>query len=177
MDLLILLAVVAVSFGIIGFALLLRKLAGGPQTLPVTAEWIDELSVERYRPMLRLLSEDDLRFLASQPGYTSAVARRFRAQRCQIFRGYLRWLQSDFDRVCTALRLLMLHSQHDRPDLAAILLKERIAFTVGMFHIHVRLVFYRLGVSGVDVQSVMSAFDSLRVELRHMVPASVGAQV
>jgi len=177
MDLLIVLSVVVVGFGLVGFSLLLRKLAGGPQTLPVTAEWIDELSVERYRPMLRLLSEDDLRFLAAQPGYTPAVARRFRAQRCQIFRGYLRWLQTDFDRVCTALRLLMLHSQHDRPDLAAILLKQRVTFTVGMLHIHVRLVMYRWGLSGVDVESVMSAFDSLRVELRHMVPAASGAQI
>ena len=176
MDLLIVLTVVAAGFGVVGFGLILRKLASGPQTLPVTAEWIDELSVERYRPMLRLLSEEDLRFLATQPGYTPALARRFRAQRCQIFRGYLGWLRADFDRVCTALRLLMLHSQHDRPDLAAVLLRQRASFALGIFTIQVRLVLYRWGISGVDVENVMSAFDSLRLELRRLVPTSAGAQ-
>jgi hypothetical protein len=40
---------------------------GSPQQLPVTAEWIDEHSIDRYRPMLRLLDED-FQFLRKQPG-------------------------------------------------------------------------------------------------------------
>ena len=62
--------------------------AGGD--LPLNADWIDDLSVERYRPMLRLLDERDIEFLRSQPGFTPRMAARLRAQRTQIFRGYLR---------------------------------------------------------------------------------------
>ena len=176
MDLIIILTIVAACSGAVSFGILLRKLATGPRTLPVTAEWIDELSLERYRPMMRLLSEDDLRFLSSQPGYTRRMAGQFRAQRCQIFRGYLRWLQSDFQRVCTAIRVLMLQSPHDRPDLAAVLLQQKAMFAMGMMSIHFRLLLYRWGWSGVEVDGVMRAFDSLRLELRQLVPVAAGVE-
>jgi hypothetical protein len=176
MDLLIVLTIIAACLGVAGFAILLRKLASGPSTLPVTAEWIDDLSVERYRPMLRLLNEDDLSFLASQPGYTPQMGRRFRAQRCQIFRNYLRWLRADFERVCTALRVLMVQSQHDRPDLAAVLLQQRIAFALGLISIQFHLFLYRWGFAGVDVDAAMGAFDSLRAELRQLVPLEDGSR-
>jgi hypothetical protein len=176
MEPVILLIVTTVGAGALGIAFVLRK-AASQQPLPVTSEWIDELSIERYRPMLRLLSEDDLRFLQSQPGFTPEMARRFRAQRSQIFRGYLRWLQNDFDRVCAALRLLMLQSHQDRPDLATILLKQRAVFTLGMFEVRVRLQLYRWGVAGVDVAAVIRSFDTLRLELRQMVPAQAAASI
>jgi len=89
---------------------LLKKVATSGGSLPVTAEWIDELSVERYRPMLRLLDGADLEFLRSQPGFNNAMAIKLRAQRCQIFRGYLRCLDADFGRVCGAIKVLMLQS-------------------------------------------------------------------
>ena len=55
------------------------------QQLPVTAEWIDELSIERYRPMMRLLDSGDIEFLRAQPGFTPKMVTKLRAQRCQIF--------------------------------------------------------------------------------------------
>src|SRR5579872_252732 len=96
--------------------LLVRKMAFQGSSLPVTAEWIDELSIERYRPMMRLLNGGDLEFLRTQPGFTSKMETKLRIQRCQIFRGYLRCLSSDFGRVCAAIKLVMLQSRHDRPD-------------------------------------------------------------
>jgi len=176
MDLLIILTLFTAAVGAVGFGILLRKLAAGPGTLPVTAEWIDELSMERYRPMLRLLSEEDLQFLASQPGYSPKLARQFRAQRCEIFRGYLGWLRSDFERVCTAIRLLMVQSRNDRPDLAVFLVRQKAMFFAGLLQIHCRLYLYRFGVAGVNVSGLMQTFDSLRVELRHLVPVTAGAE-
>jgi hypothetical protein len=38
--------------------------------LPVSTDLLDDLSIERYRPMLRLLDDQDLRFLREQPGFT-----------------------------------------------------------------------------------------------------------
>ena len=62
-------------------------------------EALAELSVDRYRPMLRLLNDDDLRFLRVQPGFTPDMARSYARQRCKIFRGYLKCLETDF-RLC-----------------------------------------------------------------------------
>jgi len=160
-----------------GAILLIRKVAFGGGNLPLTAEWIGELSVERYRPMMRLLDGADLEFLQSQPGFKPGMARRIRSQRCKIFAGYLHCLASDFRRVCSAIHLLMLHSGHDRPDLAAILVRHQMMFAAGMLVIHVRLLLYSWGICSVDVTSVVKIFDVMRLELRNLVPAAVAAGV
>jgi hypothetical protein len=152
--------------------LLVRKVAfinGG--SLPLNAEWIDELSIERYRPMMRLLDGGDLEFLRSQPGFTSRMAAKLRVQRCQIFRGYLRCLSGDFARVCSALKVLMLQSRHDRPDLAGLLLQNQVLFAWGMALVYFHLFLYRWGVCGVDVTRLVGVFDRMRLELRSLVPA------
>jgi hypothetical protein len=143
----------------------------------VTIDWLDALSTERYRPMLRLLDEEDLRFLRKQPGFTSQMAARFRAQRCRILWEYLRSMQVDFGRICTALKIVMAQSQQDRSDLASALVRSQITFTCGMVAIQFRLLLYRWGFGKVEVTSLVKVFDGMRQELRTFVPAevSVGA--
>ena len=97
-----------------------------------SVKWIDELSIDRYRPMMRLLDPEDFEFLRSQPGITSRQVARLRAQRCRIFRGYLRSLSADFGHVCMALKLLIAESQQDRADLARLLCQA--AGAVCLFH-------------------------------------------
>jgi len=160
---------------IIALAVLVRSLGSASQSLPVTAEWIDELSIERYRPMLRLLDSSDLEFLRAQPGYSSRMESALRIQRCQIFRGYLRCLSADFRRVSTALKLVMAQSQQDRPDLASVLVQHQINFASGLMAIQARLLLYRWGVCTVDVSSLVQTFDVMRIELRNMMPAAAAA--
>lgn len=156
---------------VLGIFWTLRKVLSQQTALPVTAEWIDELSIERYRPMMRLLDGGDLAFLRTQPGFSPKMASRLRQQRCQIFRGYLRCLSGDFARVCAALKLVMLHSQHDRPDLAAVLIRHQVMFALGMVLVQFRLVLYSYGICGVDVSDLVNIFDVLRIELRSLVPS------
>src|SRR5947199_6755256 len=99
------------AFLAISIAFMLHRAFASPEALPVTTSWIEDLSPERYRPMLRLLDENDVRFLQTQPGYNSRTVSRLRAQRCAIFRGYLKALQTDFRRTCGALKLVMIQSQ------------------------------------------------------------------
>jgi hypothetical protein len=155
---------------------LIRRLAVEPESLPVTAEWIDDLSLDRYSPMLRLLAESDTKYLRSREGYTLKQAHKFRASRCEIIRGYLGWLESDFARIAMAIRILMVRSQQDRPDLAIILIRQKIAFHLGMMAIRMHLLVYRWGLTRVDPSTVMGAFDSLRIELRQMVPISAASR-
>jgi hypothetical protein len=153
--------------------LLLRKVAVASGSLPLTTEWIDELSIERYRPMLRLLDGEDLEFLRSQPGFTPNMATKLRIQRCQIFRGYLRCLNADFGRVSAALKILMLQSRNDRPDLAGALVRHQATFLCAMAMVNFRLVLYRWGVCSVDVTSLVQIFDVMRLELRTLVPVAL----
>jgi hypothetical protein len=149
-----------------------RRVARSSRRLPVTAHWIEELSPERYRPMMRLLEPDDLEFLRSQPGFTWRMASRVRAQRCEIFRSYLSNLEHDFQQVSMALKLILLHSSHDRPDLAAALVRQQAQFAVGMAAVRVRLFLYRWDLCRVDVAGLVTIFDSMRLELQRLVPAT-----
>ena len=151
---------------------LARKLTCSAASLPLTAEWIDELSIERYRPMVHLLDASDVESLRSQPGFTPGMAANLRIERCRIFRGYLRGLHTDFQRVCAALKLLMLHSSYDRPDLAGVLIQQQMMFECGMVMVGFRLFLYRWGLCGVDVTDLVKSFDAMRLELRRLVPAT-----
>lgn len=133
-------------------------------------KWIDELSVDRYRPMMRLLDRADFDFLRAQPGVTSRQIARLRTQRCRIVRGYLRSLSADFEQVSMALKLLIAKSQEDRPDLARLLLRRQALFACSMIRVHLRLTLYSWGLSQVDVSGPLRLFDGMRLELASMAP-------
>jgi hypothetical protein len=139
----------------------------------LTAEWIDELSSDRYRPMMRLLDPGEIDFLRSQPGYSWQIESQLRAQHRQVFRGYLRCLQADFGRICAALQLVMAQSQQDRSFVALQLMERRMAFAGAMLAVEFRLVLYGMGIGGVDVTSLVQTFEEMRVELRELMPADV----
>jgi hypothetical protein len=173
---LVLVAITSVVFIVLAAVLLrARRTSSGCGLLPVDASWIEELSVERYRPMARLLDERDFEFLRKQPGFSSRLASRLRAQRCQIFNGYLKCLEMDFRRVCLAAKLLLLRSREDRPDLAATIFRTQASFALCLFLVRVRVLLYRLGFCRVDASALIRVFDSMQVELRTLVPATEGA--
>jgi hypothetical protein len=138
--------------------------------LPMTPEWIAEVSVERYRPMLRLLDNSDLKFLSAQPGFTPQLAVRLRRQRYRIFGCYLTSLQADFGQTCAALSALVIRSGEDRPDLASLLARKRLAFAIYMLHARCRLALYRWGIGCVNAGGLMNLFNSVCLELHELVP-------
>ena len=127
--------------------------------------------------MERLLSEEDFRFLRTQAGYDPAVEKELRTQRRKVFRSYLRTLGQDFNRLHLALRLVVLHSPEDRPDLAAALIRQRLMFFVGLGSAHVRLTLHVLGVGTVDVRGLVSTLDTMRLDLQsfRIAPQASGA--
>jgi hypothetical protein len=157
---------------ILGIAALVRTLGSVDRSLPVTAEWIDDLSINRYRPMMRLLDSREVEFLRSQAGFTPKMESEMHARRCQIFRGYLQCLDMDFRRVCTALKLVLVQSEQDRPDLSAVLLRNQIRFATGLLAVHFRLILYYRGICTVDADPLVRIFDGMAFELRHLVPAT-----
>jgi hypothetical protein len=169
MSLALLTGALAAGALLVGLILALRNLALAESSLPVTAGWINELSTDRYRPMMRLLDTSDIEFLRTQPGFTPEMETRLRAQRCQVFRTYLRCLELDFQRVATALKIIMSQSEKDRGDLAAVLLQHQLKFALGMQVMRGRLMLYQWGIGQVDAASLLRTFDVLRIELGGMV--------
>jgi hypothetical protein len=151
---------------------LVRRLGSDHQLLPVTTDWLSELSTDRYRPMLRLLDATDFQFLRAQKGFTPEMERRLRRQRVQAFRGYLRLLVADFDRIVAALRVILAQSANDRPELASLVLQRRLSFALGMIGVHCRLALFGLGWSRVDASGLIRLFDGMRLQLNALVPSS-----
>jgi hypothetical protein len=160
---------------VIAVAALVRRLGSETSTLPVTAEWIDELSADRYRPMIRLLDGRDIQFLRAQPGFTRAMESDLRPRRCQIMRDYLRCLDLDFNRVATALGLLMVQSEQERPQATAALMEYRLRYEAASAVVRARLFLYRWGIGTVDAAPLVRVFDAIRVELRQVMPSAVPA--
>lgn len=154
---------------------LLRQIRCSDCGLPITVDWIEELSIERYRPMLRLLYGDDFAFVSAEVGFGVNQKAQFRSQRVRIFRGYLRRLRSDFEQVSLAIRVVMVQSRYDRPDLAHTLIRRRLQFATGVAIVHLRLFLYQWGLGGVDATGLMKIFEALRLELRALLPGTLRA--
>ena len=151
------------------FAVLFRRLSSGPQKIAASpGDWGRIFSASRYKPMERLLDPVDYRFLQSHAGYSRRILRRLRANRIEIFRGYVRCLGRDFTRVSSALKLLMVHGSVDRSALAGLLLKQRLLFSLHVMSIESKLLLHTfgLGVPAVDVQSLVETLDMLRTQLQ-----------
>ncbi|MFB3777078.1 MAG: hypothetical protein ACE141_05680 [Bryobacteraceae bacterium] len=165
------LSIAAITGGVVALvlALLFQRLVSPSRCELVSSDWLSRFSVARYRPMERLFSEEDYRYLARQKGYRSDIARRLRRERIKVFRGYLSWISADFRRLEAAASFWMAHAPQDRPDMARALLKRRLSFTAAMLGARWRLLLYGFGLSNADVHRLIGSLDEMRVELRRMV--------
>ena len=125
-----------------------------------------------YRPMLRLLSEDDYKFFASQPGITPTAIEQFRRERRRVFRSYLRSLVKDFHRLHLAARMTLVYSQQDRPELAQILFRQRAVFTWAVLLVEFGLVIHTFGLRPVDRWELLGALDAMRLNVSAIAPAA-----
>src|SRR6185295_16532517 len=86
---------------------------------------------------------------------------QLRKERIEIFRGYVHQIADDFHQVSKAVKLMILQSSVDRPDLARILLKQRLVFAYAMMAMEVRLAMYGLGMNGTEVRLVTGSLYAL----------------
>jgi hypothetical protein len=151
-----------------GFAVLFKRLTSRDRSsmpLPLD-DWEGLLSRSRYKAMERLLDETDGNFLRSQPGVRPAMEKKLRRTRIKLFRAYVHQLSDDFNRICKAIKTLMIHSPVERNDLAGLILKQQFQFTVTMMTTEVRLVLYSLGWSGVDAHALLAPLTAVRMQLQ-----------
>ena len=152
-------AVVAVALG-----RAIWRSAFSHNSLPVTAEWIADLSQDSCPRILRLESDSDGR-----------LSGKLRRERCLEFDGYLHRLEEDFGRATLALKVILLQSREDRPDLAATLFHHRLAFGCRMVSARTRLFLYRWGIGSVDAIALARVFDAVAARWRAALPPGVAA--
>jgi len=159
-------AVLVLTGTVAAIGILVRKLVS-PSRRRVDPQWLSGFSLERYRPLERVLGEEDYRFLASQKGFHRSMARRLRRERSVIFRRYLACLRKDFASLEAATMLCMAASRHDRPELAKALLRRKAAFILALLAVEWRFAMFRLGFGNVDASVLVNALEGMRAQLGH----------
>ncbi len=151
------LALLLIAFGAIGliFWLKMRSLRSTEAVRTPLQQ------ADRYRPMLRLLSENDLAFV----GTDSHLKRTLRATRRELFRGYLRCLTRDYAHLLACVRHAMVQSGLDRPDLARALARNRLLFALTMCNVEIHLAMHAAGLGSVDTSGLIDALEVLRGQL------------
>src|SRR5581483_8791890 len=152
------------------FLLLCRKLVTDT-SLPVDNDWLQRLSPLRYQPMERLLDADEYRRLKAHPAISRKSLHTIRTRRIRLFREYLRCLSLDYSRICTAIKIVMVQSAQDRPDLARLLVLQRFTFSARLLMAECRLTLHYLGICGVDAGKLVAAMEAMRLQLNSMLEA------
>jgi hypothetical protein len=132
----------------------------------VGAEWLAEMSLDRYRPMLRLLDPADLKLLATQPGFKPSMARRLRRQRCDVFARYLANLSADFDRAMLFASAVAAQKPGSRSELRSLCARAGRRFARRRFVAERRLALYRrFGIGSVKAAELVELFAQAGREL------------
>lgn len=145
--------------------LALRRLMRQGQHAQFDADWLNDFSAAKYRPMMRLLAEDDYEFLALQPGYQAQLAKQLRAERRKIFRAYLRNLTADFERLYRSGQVIVTYSAGDKSELAAALFRQRVHFYWALSLVYARLSIHAFGWTNIEVSNLLRSLEHLRQSL------------
>lgn len=140
--------------------------------LPAEDDWMQQLSPQRYRPLERLLDEREYARLKAHPAISPKMLRSMRSRRIRIFRDYLSCLSVDYGCVCKTIKLLMVQSAQDRPDLASLLVRQRVTFTLRLMTAEFCLTLHALGIGGVDATKLVAALDGMRLQLNCLMAAA-----
>jgi hypothetical protein len=132
---------------------------------PLVSDDTDGFSWDRYQPMGRLMAEEDLVFLKSQPGYRAEIGERWKRERRRIFRLYLAELKADFRRLHAHARELVAGSGVDSAALLEALMKQQFTFMMATTALEFRLALQWIGIGRVDITPLIEMVEAMRVDL------------
>jgi hypothetical protein len=124
-------------------------------------------SLERYKPMERLLSPEDFSYLTQMPGYRPEMGRQWKRDRRRLFRLYLNELAVDFNTLHSRARAVLAETGTESGELVAKLAGQKFAFWRTLAAIDLRLTMDALGVGSVDPRPLLQLVEAMRLELDH----------
>jgi hypothetical protein len=121
----------------------------------------------RYEPMARLLGDEDLDFLKSQPGFRPEVGKKFMRDRRRMFRMYLQELAKDFHRLHAQARELVATLPEEHSALVGVLLRSQVHFWYEMSALEMKLSFHWVS-SPVDGRALVEAISMMHAEINRL---------
>lgn len=156
-------------------AFVFHRLVTSAAAVEAPVDFLNTFSPERYRPMLRLLSEEEFLFLAAQPGYRKDLGKAFRRNRIRIFRAFLARVDRDFRRLHAAARAALVCSPDAQTELASLLVRQRLTYLRATLAIEFRLGLYRLGLAPMELPGMVELLEGMRSQLAAATPQTAPA--
>jgi len=129
--------------------------------------FLDNFSLGAYRPMLRLASQMDRKFLSSAHGDTLAGCYR-KIQR-NLLREYLREASKDFNRLYAMATAKTVRAASDPNDLSMALFEQQMTFIMLIWGIEARLLVDGLLPLAVDLKPIVAQIEVLAQQTRTLV--------
>jgi hypothetical protein len=153
-----------VAFGIAVLGPVVFRLFQPCAFTEIPREWLEEFSPSSYYPMQRLLSDEDFRFLARQPGFDLSLYRKLKRERLLIFRQYLRRLIRDFNRLYTVTRTIISLQPEDHSELAVKLVKLRVRFMFSVLSAECNYVLCCMGFKTIVATAMLARLEEMSAE-------------
>jgi hypothetical protein len=150
--------VILAVFGILIRSVLVTRRNSGDA---ITA--LCEVRLERYRPLARLLSVDDVEYLRGELAVSPQAVRRLIQGRRKIALEYLRALEGDFHVLYAAATDMLVFAPESDSDLASRLAELRFRFQLNLLATRVGL-FVPTGAK-IEVERLIGAMQTLQSEV------------
>lgn len=150
--------------------LLLTRFAPKPEVVVNSygsdASFVDNFSVQKYRPMLRLATQMDRRYLTAAHGETLASCYR-KIQR-GLLREYLRDAARDFNRLYAIANAKCVRAAADPGDLSMALFEQQMTFVLLVWGIEARLLIDGVLPFALDMQPLIQSIEGLAQQTRQL---------
>jgi len=130
------------------------------------ASFLENFSMKTYRPMLRLASQMDRRYLKAAHG--PKLASHHRKIQRQLLREYLRELSRDFNRLYDIATAKSVSAMNDSGNISVILVEQQMGFIFLIWSIEARLALDCVFPYSVDLKPVISYIESLAIQTREL---------
>lgn len=138
------------------------------------ASFVDNFSLQKYRPMLRLATQMDRRYITGAHGDTLAACYR-KIQR-GLLREYLREASKDFNRLYAIANAQCLRAASDPGDLSMALFEQQMTFILLVWGIEARIVLDGILPFAMDLKPLISAIGGLAEQTRELARPQFGYQ-
>lgn len=131
------------------------------------ASFLDNFSLMKYRPMLRLATQMDRRYLTS--AHSDKLATCYRRIQRGLLREYLRDASKDFNRLYAIANAKCVQASADPGDLSMVLFEQQMTFILLVWGIEARLLLDGILPFAMDLKPLMHSIEGLAKQTRQLV--------
>jgi len=128
--------------------------------------FLENFSLRSYKPMLRLASQLDRRYIAAI--HSDQLATCYRGIQRDLLRDYLRDASRDFNRLYAIATAKAVRAASDPGDLSMALFEQQMTFILSIWGIEARLLFDRWLPLGCDLKPLIAHLEGLAQQTRDL---------